>query len=156
MSKFFKKLLHRKLSKFLDTIEFLNECQYDFRKGLDTTDALLKFMFEAYNSLHENSNLFAVFLDLSKAFDIVSNGILLNKLDHIGVRGSVKQGSRSYLTNRTQYVIVNNKVSNTGSVTIGVPQSLILGPLLFLIYIIDMRHSCNLLECVQYADDTTL
>ena len=156
VSKFFEKLMHRKLSKFLDRIEFLNDCQYGFRKGLDTTDALLKFMFEAHNSLHESSNLIAVFLDLSKAFDTVSIDILLNKLEHIGVRGSAKQWFRSYLTNRTQYVIINNKVSHTGSVTIGVPQGSILGPLLFLIYINDMRQACNLLECVQYADDTTL
>ena len=148
--------MYRKLGKFLDRIEFLNDCQYGFRKGLVNTDALLKFMFEAHNSLHESSNLIAVFLDLSKAFDTVSIDILLNKLEHIGVRGSAKQWFRSYLTNRTQYVIINNKVSHTGSVTIGVPQGSILGPLLFLIYINDMRQSCNLLECVQYADDTTL
>ena len=156
VSIFFEKPMHRKLSKFLDRIEFLNDFQYDFRKGLNTTNALLKFMFEAYSSLQESSNLIAVFLDLLKAFDTVSIDILLNKLDHIGARGSAKQWVRSYLTNRTQYVNVNNKVSNTGSVTLGVPQGSILDPFIFLIYINDMRQSCYLLECVHYADDTTL
>ena len=70
--------MHHKLSTFLDRIEFLSDCQYGFQKGLDTTDALLKFIFEAYNSLHENLNLIAVLLDLSKAFDSVSIDILLN------------------------------------------------------------------------------
>ena len=102
MSKNFEKLMQHKLGKLLD-----------FRKGLDTTDALFKFMFEAYNSLHENSNLIAVFRELSKVFDTVNVDILLNKLDHIGVRGSDKQWFRSFLKNRTQFVIINKELSNT-------------------------------------------
>ena len=104
----------------------------------------------------KNSNLVAVFRNLSKTFDTVSVDNLLNKLHLVGVRDSARQWFRSYLTNRKHYVIVNNKVSNTRSVTIGVSQGSILGPSLFLIYINDIRQTCNLLECVQYANDTTL
>ena len=69
---FIFKTSDRKLSRFLNRLEFLNDCQYDFRKEPNTTDVLLKFKFEAYNSLHGNSNLIAVFLDVSKAFGTVS------------------------------------------------------------------------------------
>ena len=86
---------------------------------------------------------------------MVNTDILLYKLYRIGVRGSVKPWFHSYLSTRTQYVIVNNKESNIGNVTLGVPQGSIIGPLLFLIYISDMKKSFSLLEGVQYADDTT-
>ena len=95
-------------------MDFLNECKYSFRKGLDATDAVLKFMFESYNSVHEKSNLVAVFLDLLKAFDTVRVNILLSKFDHIGKKCSNKQWFLSYLSARTQYLTVHTKELSKG------------------------------------------
>ena len=128
----------------------------DSAKASIYQDALIKFMSEAHESIHGRSNLIAIFLDSSKAFDTVSIEILLQKLDYIGVRGVAYRWLQSYLTFRTQYVQINDVNSELGSISIGVPQGSILGPLLFLIYINDMKRSCNLFECIQYADDTTL
>ena len=82
--------MHRNLRKFSDCRGFVNNCQYGFGKRLDTTDALIKFMFEIYNNIQENPNFTAVFLDLSNAFYTVNIDILLNKIDHIGVKSSAK------------------------------------------------------------------
>jgi len=73
----------------------------------------------------------SVFLDLSKAYDTINHQILLNKLQHIGLRRIAFDWFSSYLTNRMQQVAMSNKFSDSKLVNIGVPQGSILGPLLF-------------------------
>ncbi len=62
----------------------------------------------------------------------------------------------SYITNRNQYVEIDNPISDTLSIMTGVPQGSILGPLLFIIYINDIVSSSKLFDFIIYADDTTL
>ena len=78
---------------------------------------------------------FAVFLDLSKAFDTLDHNILLHKLNHYGIRGVAKQLLESYITNRQQFVQINDIRSKVITTNIGVPQGSVLGPILFNIYI---------------------
>ena len=72
-----------------------------------------------------------IFIDLRKAFDTVNHGILLSKLEHYGVRDSVLDWFRSYLTDRKQYVSFNEQSSELLINNCGVPQGSVLGPLLF-------------------------
>jgi len=78
-----------------------------------------------------------IFLDFSKAFDLVPHRRLLLKLEHIGVRGTLLHWVRGFLSNREQRVIIDGQMSDWAQVTSGVPQGSILGPLLFLIYVND-------------------
>ncbi len=98
----------------------------------------------------------SIFLDLSKAFDTLNHEILLFKLKHYGINGKAHTLMKSYLTNREQYVELENARSDTLPLTTGVPQGSILGPLLFLIYINDISHASSLFKFVIYADDTNL
>ena len=95
------------------------------------------------------------FLFFSKAFNTLNHEILLNKLDHYGIRGTANKWFKSYLRDSTQYVELNGKRSCSLPIETGVPQGSILGPLLFLIYINDLPSASNL-KCVSFADDSNL
>jgi len=97
-----------------------------------------------------------VFLDLKKAFDTVDHEILLSKLSNYGIYGHAHQWFKSYLENRTQMCSINGSLSKSRSLSCGVPQRTILGPLLFLLYINDLPNSLSNCEPRMYADDTHL
>ena len=95
-----------------------------------------------------------IFIDLCKAFDTVDHTILLNKMHHYGIRGVVHKLFKSYLSNRMQYVNINNYKSKMQYLNCGVPQGSVLGPLLFLLYINDIAKCCNSGLFRVFADDT--
>ena len=155
MSKIFEKLMYNRLNTYLEGNNILSDTQFGFRKGKNTEDAVLEFLDNAYMSLNNSDIFAAVYLDLSKAFDTVKHSILMKKLYHLGVRGTVFDWFKSYLSNRITYVSINNTDSSTKPIKYGVPQGSNLGPLLFLLYINDMKNSSVLLNFINFADDTT-
>ena len=96
----------------------------------------------------------SIFLDLKKAFDTVYDRILLNKLYAYGIRDNVHDWFRSYLTDRTQFVIYDRERPDSKQIKCSVPQGSILGPILFIIYMNDIMNASNILYTILYADDT--
>ena len=98
-----------------------------------------------------------VLIDLQKAFDTIDHGILLDKMKYLGFSTSTIDWFKSYLTNRSFIVNVDEEYSSPGKLSCGVPQGSILGPLLFLSFSFfhDMPQAVNS-ELLLYADDTCL
>ena len=76
--------------------------------------AIVELVEEITTAMDNSMSTVAVYIDLKKAFDTVDHNILTNKLEHYGIRGLAFSWIQSYLTNRTQYVSINDTISQTG------------------------------------------
>ena len=156
ISKIFERIIYNQLYNFLEKYKILCDNQFGFRKKRSTVQAVLDLLNFVYRGLDRSDAVISVFMDFSKAFDCLDHDILLKKLFNVGVRGLPHQLFKSYLSNRVQYVSVNNSTSDIMQITHGVPQGSILGPLLFLIFINDFPSVSSFFKFSLFADDSTL
>ena len=154
--KIIEKLMYKQLYEFLTNNNILHTNQFGFRKNMSTSLALIQITERIREAIDKKKIGCGIFIDLSKAFDTVNHKILLKKLEHYGIRGTPLRWFESYLSNRKQYVFLNGESSSLESLTCGVPQGSVLGPLLFLIYINDLPNISKKLEFFLFADDTNL
>jgi len=100
-----------------------------------TETALLKVQNDILQATDSGKSTILVLLDLSAAFDTVDHEVLLNRLsEQFGIRGIALQWIRSYLTNRSQSVLIDGEESDAWEILFGVPQGSVLGPILFTLY----------------------
>ena len=116
----------------------------------------LDHLYQKYD-IPTETQLYVLYLDFRKAFDSVPNRKIIDKIQQFGIGGNFVKLIASYLTNRGQYVKINDKRSPTASVTSGVPQGSIIGPLLLILIINDLPPTIiKNSESFGYADDFKL
>ena len=130
--------------------------QYGFRPNRSTELAALKLMDRNIKFMNQSLCPVNNYLDLSKAFHSLKYNILLSKLNFYGLQSKALQLLKSYLLDRSQYVQIDNVKSNLHSVSCGIPQGSVIGPLLFNIFINDIINATTKFTLIMYADDTTL
>ena len=153
--KIMESLVRSQLLEHLTTNDLFCKNQHGFMQGRSCVTQLLSVMEAWTDILDRNLCLDTIYFDFQKAFDTVPHERLLRKIESYGIKSNPLNWIRSYLSDRSQRVIVNGASSSWTDVTSGVPQGSVLGPILFLIYINDMPnvvHSCIML----FADDTKL
>ena len=112
---------------------------------------------QIYEAFEKNEYTLGVFIDLSKAFDTVDHSILLRKLELYGTTDRNYTWIKSYLSNRLQYIQIDeNSRTEFCVVKCGVPQGSISGPLLFLLYVNDLKNASSVLDPTMFANDTNL
>ena len=148
-------ILHSQVMQHLDHHNILSDSQYGFRKKRSCDSQLILIIQDLASSLEDGEQIDAVLLDFSKAFDKVPHQRLLLKLQHYGIRGHLLSWIESFLTGRSQKVLVEGKSSSSVPVASGVPQGTVLGPMLFLLYINDLSDNVSFTTRL-FADDSLL
>ena len=156
LSKIIEKVIANRMTNYLEDHDILSKTQFGFRKNMGTESALLNYIDNIQNQLNDHKYSISIFMDLSKAFDVINHDILKHKLYHYGFRGNFLNFILNFIKDRNYFVHVNGLNSEMKILNIGVPQGSTLGPLLFLIYINDMIYCSNLLFLTQFADDSTI
>ena len=137
----------------------MNLFQTAYRAAHSTETALMKIQNDLLRTLDNHGAAILILLDLSAAFDTIDHEVLLDRMkSHLGIDGTVLQWFRSYLTGRSQHVKINDAISAIIFLLYGVPQGSVLGPLLFLIYLLPLGHLIRSFGlCMHgYADDTQI
>jgi hypothetical protein len=157
LSKLFERLVSRQLMEYLTSEDLLPHLQSGFRPGHSTETAVLRVMNDILMTVDRGELAALVLLDLSAAFDTVDHTVLLERLRvSFGIDGVALEWFRSYLFNRSQYVLCGSSRSQTVRLVCGVPQGSVLGPILFILYtadLVSLVKNCNFTPHI-YADDT--
>ncbi|MCY3929513.1 MAG: reverse transcriptase family protein [Acidobacteria bacterium] len=149
ISKVLERIIYNKL---IDHVSCqINPAQFGFMQNRSTTQQLLLFLSNAFTAHHQ---LDTIYLDISKAFDTICHAHLLQKLSTFNISGNLWLWFKEYLTNRFQFVSINNSYSYLLPVISGVPQGSILGPLLFILYMNDLPDAIHWSKALLFADDT--
>ncbi|XP_075155481.1 uncharacterized protein LOC142228843 [Haematobia irritans] len=157
LSKVFEKLLHEQINAFVIQNNLLTDRQSGFRAGRSCVSVLLDVAENIRSIIDRNDLCFLVLLDHSKAFDTVSHDILIRKLRRcFGFGEFSTKLMKSYLSSRMQSVSVDGLSSELLTISRGVPQGSVLGPLLFSLYINDIVNVPIGCDIQIYADDVQL
>ena len=156
-SKMLEWIMYNRLQKYSKDQNILYDKQVGFQTDHSTEHAIVQMVDQIYEAFEKNEYTFDVFIDLSKAFDTVDHSILLRKLELYGITDRNYAWIKSYLSNRLQYIQIDeNSRTEFCVVKCGVPQGSILGPLLFLLYVNDLKNASSVLDPIMFADDTNL
>ena len=158
VSKVLERHVFNLLYDFCCSHNILSNCQFGFRPGFSTESALLSVIHSWSTTLDKGNSICSVFFDLSKAFDSVHHSPLINVLSHINLPQFLVSWLQTYLSNRSQQVVIDGYSSTKTHVSSDVPQGSVLDPLLFIIYINNLSFLSLLSNAslTLYADDIVL
>jgi len=155
VSRIFEHVLHSSITSHLRANSVILPNQHGFSKGLSCETQLISIFHDLCMTMDKRIETDMIFLDFKKAFDRVPHCHLLSKLRALRIDLNVLAVIESFLSGRSQRVIVEGALSESVPVVSGVPQGSVLGPLLFIIYINDLSNGMSS-HVRLFADDCVL
>ena len=155
-SKLLERIMYNRLFKYPSENSILYKKQFGFQTPHSTEHAVLLLVNQLYQSLDESKFTLGIFIDLRKSFDTVDHNILTKKLELYGIKDCNLRWFQSYLSNIKQFVTYGDKQTNIETITCGVRQGSILGPLLFLSFVNNLHTVAKYLDPIMFADDRNL
>lgn len=152
-AKILEKLINDKIQPFIETSNVIPEFQHGFRPGKSTNSLLDNFALEINQSIDESKYCVVAFIDLMKAFETLDHGILIKKLEGVGIRNKVLRLLENYLYQRTQITKIGNIKSTEQPVRYGLVTGSTLSPGFYNIYARDMQYLQVKSKLFQFADD---
>ena len=155
LCKVMEKFVRDSLLQHLENNNILSEQQFGFLSGRSTALQLLRVLDEWTEVLDRGGEVDVIYMDFKKAFDSVPHKRLMAKLKGYGVTDPMLGWIQSFLSERTQSVVVGSSRSTPRPVTSGIPQGSVLGPVLFVIYINDLPLAVKS-RLFLFADDAKI
>jgi hypothetical protein len=154
-SKLLEHIVAKQIITYLEANNKLSNKQHGFRKNFSTVTQLVEFDRDVVNALNDRNVIDCIFLDFSKAFDRVPHDILVEKMVSLGIDLNIVHWIQNFLSQRKQFVTVDDAYSSMCEVKSGVPQGSVVSPVLFLLFVDDLVEN---LESVArlFADDCVL
>ncbi len=151
-----EKIIKEQIVDYLTFNNLFSPDQYGFRHQRSCLQQLLEALEDWTAYLDNGDHVDIIYFDFAKAFDSVPHKRLLNKLRLYGISGNLYDWIGSFLENRKQRVVLNGCKSDWVTVTSGVPQGSVLGPLLFLLFVNDLTSHIEFCKVKMFADDIKL
>ena len=129
------------LDNHLSEEEILHPNQWGFTKGISTEPLLLNLIEKWKKALDHGCKIGIIFVDFKKAFNTVEHTVLKSKLLAARISGKFHDWLISYISDRSQYVLINGRRPRLQIVDIGVLQESLLGPRLIAVYVNDLPNA---------------
>ena len=125
----------------------------DSERKIPPSFSIIEITEKIKESIDKNKFGCGIFIDLRKTFDTVNHNILIRKLEHYGIRGSILNWFKSYLNDRQQYVFLKGESSDR---KYNLRCSAGISTRTITVYINDLPNISKILDFYLFADDTNI